>query len=208
MWLGAHQERDSALRLAGALWRFWQVHGHLIEGRVWLERLLDDVGAETTVARARALVGAGALAWRQHDVPCAQQRLMEAVQACRAVNETAGLATALKHLGLVAMYAQPPDVAEATRLLEESLALRQSLHDDDGAASCLNDLAVMALRQGDYARAETLLDGSLVLCRAIGNGYSLSFVLKNLSEVALALGDYGRAETLLTESLKLGCQLG
>jgi hypothetical protein len=138
----------------------------------------------------------------------ARQWLLEAVEACRATSEIASAATALKHLGLVAMHGQPPDLMEATRLLEESLRLRRSLHDDDGAASCLNDLAVMALHQGELARSAQLLEQGLMLCRKTGSAYGLSFVLKNLSEVALLLGDFGRAGSLLVESVELGSSLG
>jgi predicted ATPase/class 3 adenylate cyclase len=205
-WLDAQNERDMALRLAAALWRFWQVHGHLTEGRAWLERLVE-AGGEMTPARARALVGAGALAWRQHDTRMAILRLRQAVQACTAVDERAGLATALKHLGLVAMYAQPPDFGEAVRLLEESLAIRRALHDDDGAASCLNDLAVMALHRGELPRAAGLLEQSLELCRALGNDYGLSFVLNSLSAVALDLREYERTAALLDESVRVGVRL-
>ena len=190
-WLTEQRDLQAALQLAASLWRFWQVHGYLTEGRAFLERLLMlDAGAPVTRARARALVGAGALAWRQQDVAHARQRLLQATEECRSVDEPAALATASKFLGLVALHAEPPDFVAARRLLEESLVLRRRLADRDGIASCLNDLAVVALRSHDYASARPLLEESEAVCRALGNRYGLSFVLNNLSLVALARDDF------------------
>jgi tetratricopeptide (TPR) repeat protein len=157
---------------------------------------------------ARALVGAGALAWRQQDVATARARLVQAVDVSRAVGERVQLATALKHLGLIALKAEPAEVIEAQGLFEESLALRRALHDEDGTASCLNDLAVLALDRADYPRATELLTESLSICRASGNPYGPSFVLNNLSLVALAEADYARARGWLRESLPLARALG
>src|SRR4029077_1472248 len=77
-WLADHGPSKSALQLAASLWRFWQVRGHVVEGRGWLERLLSASNdAAPTLARARALVGAGALAWRQQDRAAAERWLRE-----------------------------------------------------------------------------------------------------------------------------------
>jgi len=207
-WLAANGPLDTGLRLSSALWRFWQVRGHVVEGRSWLERLLAlSQGEPSTVARARALVGAGALAWRAQDEANARRWLDEAVAVCRAVGELAGLATALKYQGVIALKGPPPDYDLATRLFEQSLVLRRELGDRDGTASCLNDLAVLARDRGDYARSRELLDESLALCRALDNRYGLSFVLNNLSLCALAEGAYERVPPLLLESLTLAREL-
>src|SRR5918911_286689 len=60
-WFGASGESELALRLAGALSRFWDEKGHLAEGRRRLESGLrtDD---RPTAARARALNGAADMA--------------------------------------------------------------------------------------------------------------------------------------------------
>jgi predicted ATPase len=207
-WLAEQPSKDGGLRLAAALWRFWQVHGHLSEGRTWLEALLDATSEQSGSARARALVGAGALAWRQRDVARAQTCLSQAVEACREVGESAGLGTALKHLGLLALYAEPPRFADAAALFSEALAVRRSVHDGDGVASCLNDLAVVALRQSEFTQARAWLEQSLDECRRLNNRYTLSFVLDNLSLVALVQGEYDRATALLSESLALARELG
>jgi tetratricopeptide (TPR) repeat protein len=207
-WFDDEAEIESASELAASLWRFWLVQGHLTEGRGWLERLLSRRSGPPTVARGRALVGAGALALRQYDTAAAWRWLDEAVHVCRTVGDPAGLATALKHLGLIALYETPPDYALAVERFEESLILRKGLNDLDGAASCLNDLANVAIEQGDYERADRLLEESLELCRVLDNRYGLGFVLHNLSLVALEVDDEDRAALLLGECLGLADELG
>ena len=74
-----------ALQLSGALWRFWSTTGATAEGRVWLERALAGAEqgaaglpapagrrADVAALRARALLGAGALAGRQGDFRAAR----------------------------------------------------------------------------------------------------------------------------------------
>jgi predicted ATPase len=66
-WLLEQEEANLALRLEGALWRFWYVHTHLTEGRRWLEEALAKNGRVSASVRAKALNGAGVLALTQCD---------------------------------------------------------------------------------------------------------------------------------------------
>ena len=63
----ARGEAELALRLAGALWPFWEAHGHHGEGRRWLEEALGKEGHTTAVVRARALNAVGRIAVAQND---------------------------------------------------------------------------------------------------------------------------------------------
>ena len=54
--------------LGGAVWPFWMNRSRIPEGRQWLDRLLAAPTVELqTLARARALYGAGTLAFMQGD---------------------------------------------------------------------------------------------------------------------------------------------
>ena len=68
--LGSALEHDQeqGLRLAGAVWPYWMARGRVEAGRDWLGRLLDaSEWGERTEARAKALYGAGTLAFSQGD---------------------------------------------------------------------------------------------------------------------------------------------
>ena len=76
-WCAEH-DLTMALRLGGALWRFWQVRGHVREGRVWLERMIEADGAAVSAPprpeRARALNAAAFLAFMAGDYSVAIER--------------------------------------------------------------------------------------------------------------------------------------
>ena len=66
-WTLQSEEAEPGLRLAGALWQFWDMRGYYGEGRRWLEEALAKDG-RASVARAKALEGVGWLADVQGDI--------------------------------------------------------------------------------------------------------------------------------------------
>src|SRR5947209_15713142 len=67
-WTSQSGGTELGLRFAGSLCRFWEVRGHLSEGRRWMELMLGGARAEGVPAtgleraRAKGLNGAGRLA--------------------------------------------------------------------------------------------------------------------------------------------------
>ena len=112
------RETQLLLRLAGALWRFWGVRGYHREGMQRLEQaLLTDDSA--TAARARALIGASALAVDVKDYERALRYADEALDLYRGVDDAWGIARATFFQGFVAI--ESGDFAGARPRFEECL---------------------------------------------------------------------------------------
>ena len=197
---------ETGLCLAAALWHFWNVRGHLSEGRDWLERTLAAHPDGVIAARADALNGAGSLAYAQGDFDSARTRFEEALAIRRALGDQTGIASSLNNLALI--EDEQANYACAEALHAESLAIRRQLGDQYEIAMSLNNLGAVAYMQADYARAAALWDESLAIRRALGSKHGIATALHNLGSVAQELGQHARAEALHAESLQLHRELG
>jgi predicted ATPase/DNA-binding SARP family transcriptional activator len=206
--IDAGRRVELGLRLAAALGWFWEVRGHLSEGRAWLARLLElaERCGVADALQARALHVAGKLAYRQGDYPAAQTLHERSLALWRALEDQHGIATALNDLGNVAFHRG--DFATARACYREHLALRRVLGDQRGVAMALNNLGITAGQQGDYATAGTLFDESLAIYRALGDQWSIASSLHNLGEVARQQGMYALARARFEESLAIRRTLG
>jgi len=162
-WEHADDDDELALQLVGALWRFWWIRGHLAEGRRWLEGLLGRGGGSAAV-RARALNGAGNLAWNQGDYAGATAWYEESIALWRRVGDAVGIARSLGNLGMV--LHEQGDLSGARARYEESLALHRQQSDLDlwSIAATLNNLGRAVHEQGDGARARAQHPGEPGRC--------------------------------------------
>ncbi len=207
-WAGAAGAVEVGMRLAGALWTFWVVRGHLREGRAWLEGLLalPESKALPASVRAKALNGAGLLAWRQGDVARMTELCDESLILYREMGDAQGIADVLNNLGSVAD--EQGDYRRASALLEGSLVQRRRLGDPVRVAIALGNLGITVYNQGDVARARALFEEGLALHRRLGDTRGIAITLGNLGEMARDQGDHERAAVLLDESLALRRELG
>jgi predicted ATPase len=209
-WCVEQGEVERGLRLGGALSRFWEVRGHLSEGRA---RLTDVLGlgagmgpGPRTAARATALNGAGSLAWRQGDYGAARSQLEESLMIRRKLGDRQGIASTLNNLGNVATH--QGDYAVARSQHEESVAISREVGDRRGIASSLINLGRVAHHQGDYTAARSLQEESLAIFREVGDRRGIAMSLINLGEVADDQGDQTPARSMLDESLAIFRELG
>jgi predicted ATPase/class 3 adenylate cyclase len=203
---GLEREPEKALKLAAALWRFWDIHSNFTEGRSWLERALEKGMSAPASVRAKALNGAGVLALRQGDYETAQALLQESLAIRQALGDQLGIASSLNNLGNVAWV--QGDYERAKALYEESLTIYRTLGNQCGVASSLTNLGNIAWSRGDHEEARALYEESLTIFRKLGSQWGIASSLNSLGAVALVQGNYERAKMLLEESLAIYRDLG
>lgn len=186
------------LELCGALWWFWNVRGHLREGRSWLERALAYNPAPSE-ERAEALTGLGMLSMQAGDLATAEAAHEEALGIRRAKNHLRGIAVSLTNLGSVAL--ENRQLEQARRFLEECTALWKDLGETDWLARAWNDLGAVARLQGDMASARELYLHGLGHLKAAGDTRNVAILLYNLAEIAIDEQDYSGAEAHLVDCL-------
>ncbi len=199
-------EPEATLRLAGAMWRFWWLRGHLSEGREWLRRSLAEAGAAPLADRARALDGAGVLAESQGDDAEAEAHHEAALALWRELGDRGGMARSLLNLGIAAEKRGDPQ--RVTALQEAALALSREADDRPGIAAALANQGFTALDRGDHDRAAVCFAESLLLFRELNDQRNLSVILDGLAALAFHAGDFGRAAALFEEALALLRGLG
>jgi predicted ATPase/class 3 adenylate cyclase len=206
-WCRECREAEVALRLAGALSRFWNLRGYVGEGRAWLEGALALPGAEKrTPVRAKALTRAAASARRQGDYARARALLEESLDIWPETGDRRGLAYALHGMGQVALH--QGDYAVARSMLKDSVALFREVDDTWGLTGALGNLGDVALSQGNYTAAGATYKEVLATSRRSGFTGRIAAALSDLGELRRLQGDHERAASLYQESLALARQLG
>jgi len=201
-----HGNAQSGLRLVAALPGFWEVCGLLTKERSWLEELLVRGGATAPPAmRAKALRGAGQVAYYQCDFEAARSFFEQSLALDRELDNRPRMADTLGRLGFL-LNAQC-EYAAAEPFYQESLAISRSLGDPRRTAETLSELGYMAFRQGDCARARSLLEESLTLFRDPDDQYSKARALHFLGHVTRFESDYAQARSLYTQSLTILIEL-
>jgi predicted ATPase/transcriptional regulator with XRE-family HTH domain len=201
-WLLRAGEGESALRLAGALWRFWQRHGDMREGRRWLEAGLAVAEGQQVPepVRAKALWGASWLAYHQGDYAQSSALSAQHLALARDHGDALGMRNALTGLGMASLTAGRH--AEATRLLQEALDVCLPLGNIWHRATSFLNLGNAAMLAGDLTRAACLFEEALALYSERGDEVFAARVRQHLGYVALLQGEYARAATVFAQSLQ------
>ena len=208
-WACDRGDRVTALRLAGALWRFWAQRGHLSEGRRWYSEALalpGDGGLAAPAAAVNWLIGAARLAIDQAAFDEASAYAAQAVALAREHGDSRDQADALNTQGLLARAQnQYADAAHAHR---DALPLARAAADRSAAATALLGQAYVAMFTGEAMRAAALAEESLAEARESRDQLILAQALFFMSWVASNGAGLERAGALVTEALSLFAQLG
>ena len=200
---------EIALRLVGALRRFWQMHGHLNEGQTFAEKALSaSEGVPLSAqARAKALIAAGTLASIQNDYDRTEAYCRESLLLFRELGDQQGMALSLFLLSVVPMM--KGDNVAARSLTEEALALFREMGDKERVAWSLSTLGLLDTQEEKYASARDRYEESLAIHRKLSNKRGIAASLLRLAQLlVVSQGDQAALRSLLDEGLALNNELG
>ena len=205
-WSLDHDARETALRLCAALWWFWYIHGHLTEGRRWLDAVLASGGEPTDVRRANVLAGAGYLAIAQGDYVVAEARLTDSLAVFRQDEDRSGVGLVLAGLGSAARYQGNLDRAQT--LCAEAVEVLTAADDRWHLAAAVTQLGLVARATGDHGQAQALHERGLALREELGDEFGMIVSVALIGRGSLDLGDRRRAGQLYQRCLALSRAAG
>ncbi len=197
---------QAALRIAGLLWWFWYNRGHVREGRQWLQRALARNDNTSPAARLQALMAATFLAMVANEFERVAELGEHGLSLCHQLDDRRAMARIWVLLGATA--ARKGDLARATALLNDGLAVARNARDDwPFVGLALVHLGNVRRDQGDYRDAVALHTESLELSNKTGNLTLMAFNLVCLGHDTLQEHDYRWAGEHFIEGLTLSQRL-
>jgi predicted ATPase/class 3 adenylate cyclase/DNA-binding CsgD family transcriptional regulator len=195
---------DEALRLASALWLFFEARGHWREGRGHLESTLAGEGA-SLLSRAKALVAVGHIATLATDWVGTRRFAEEALAIGREVGDERTVGRALDLIGWALISLNP---GAAMPVLEESIVITRPLGDAWFLADALYGAGFLATASGQLKAATPLLEDALAVSRAAGNLLGIRESLTWLGLNATGQCRFAEADAVLEEALAQSRSLG
>jgi predicted ATPase/DNA-binding CsgD family transcriptional regulator len=207
-WLEANDPGDQFVRLAAALGWFWLYRRSRSEGRRWLEAAVEQGRARglRTSALARALDGAGVLAFTQGDYSRAEAFITDYLTLSQELNDQWGIPAALNLLGVVARARE--EFARAKERFSEALDLFRARNEAGWSALVLLNLGTIAYWTGDFDRAEAAIQESLTIYRQQADAYGIAVTLNDLARVVADRGQPSQAIGYFQESLAAWQRVG
>jgi predicted ATPase/class 3 adenylate cyclase len=184
--------------IAGALGALWTNAGLAVEGRYWISLALERVSeAEHPHIAARLWLALSGLSsgQRMHDAAERAMRLYASVGDAR------GTARAQRWLAYALLQMGRLDEAKAA--IEPALAAARACGDTVNVASCLIEMASIALNRGDVRAGRELFAQSLAAFKALGDEGGTAVVLGNTAELEFADGHPEQALRAASEALEI-----
>jgi predicted ATPase/class 3 adenylate cyclase len=200
-WSIANGDAARAMCLGSAFWRFWQMRGHLGEGRARLEAILA-MPSEPNDDRARALEAAAGIAYWQADMAHSQKWYDENLDIVRASGDRHRLADALYNSSFPRLVGKT-DLGGAQSLAVDALDIFRELGDAAGAARSQWAIGNALYFNGNNPEAAVALDEAIELNRGLDNRFGLGWAMHTRALVALKLGDVHKAREFTRQGMEI-----
>jgi tetratricopeptide (TPR) repeat protein len=194
--------------LGAAFWRFWQMRGHLGEGRRRLDTILGMPSAGATDdQRARALEADAGIAYWQADMEAAQAMYDENLALVRKTGDKRKIAMALYNNAFPKLVTRS-EIPVMVATVREALAMYRELGDEPGIGRSLWAVGNGLRFQGDLRGAAEVLDEAIELDRRHDDRFSLGWALHTRALVAVQEKDAEAARRCIHEALTIFLDAG
>ncbi len=180
---GDRERAAIGLRLVDALGPFWFRHGHIPEGRRWLERAIDQASDDAGAPVAQLTHWLGVLLDEQGEPEAALRLFERSLVIWRELGDRDKQARELNSLGITHRWLGHLDTARA--LLEESVAIAREIGSDLRLAGALTSLGQTEREAGHLDRAAQVLREALAIDRAQGDLWGVVLDQHSLAVVSL-----------------------
>jgi len=194
------------LELCRALCCFWQVHGHLTEGREQLKRLFAANPAAAPDLRAEALLGAGNLARQQGDYEESFKLLKESQAIYRRLADDPGESHAIYELGWTCY--RMAQFKEAHSHFSAALRKADKLKNKEIRGLALFGLGTTLWRRGKTKEAKQHLEECILVFARSGQLRLQAHAVLNLGLTYYQKGDYKKAEEYFRQAMAVDEDLG
>jgi len=200
-WAIEHQEADLALRLGSALWRFWQIRGHIDEGVERMRAVLNLNDGDPRY-RSRALEAAGGLAWWHASLDDAKAFYLQALQLEEGLGDNGRIANALYNYGLARAVGGDPD--DGINLLNRALSIYTDAGDNLGVASVEWGLGTaISITRSNYEEALVHFQRALAGFQEMNEAFMLGWSHRMVGLMHARLGDSVTARTHFRSALDI-----
>ncbi len=188
-WAIDSHETEVALRFLPALWRYWQLDGHLHEGRALADAALSLPTADApTTTRMWAVAAGGNLAYWQGDSASARRRYEEELEIARQRQDPVGEADAVFNIAHV-VFIEAGDPPLMASHLVDARSRYEAIGDARGVARCDWGLANTMLVRGRVDEAMASFRELLARFDALGDGQYHAMAASSLGWATYAQGD-------------------
>ncbi|WP_210651060.1 BTAD domain-containing putative transcriptional regulator [Nocardioides sp. SYSU D00065] len=204
-WALTSGQGDLAGRLTWAIWLFWWLRGHFLEGRRLTQGVVEQDVSGPVAVRAHAVLGA--LTFAQGDMRLARN-FCRAAELGREIGDLEGEAHGVAGEGLIALAEGSVDEAEVRFV--EAVRLTEACGLGGEWLWTLAHVwrATVRLLVGFPDQAEPLLTAALAAARRRNDPLATYVALFTSVQVATASGDVVRARAQIDEGVSLSVETG
>ena len=199
------KEHPLALGIVAALWRFWDIRGHVSEARRWLADTLSNEFDDGPL-KAKVMRAAGSLAEAQGSFDEARRLVESALGLFRRYDDQRHVVLCL--IGLAAIARMQGQLENSRAFSEQAVELARQRQDDWGLGRALVSLGEVAVEASNVVEARTLYEEALALEHSAEDERGILLVTTNLGELELHSGDYRRAKSYLLEAVSIAEEVG